>query len=391
MNPRDRLRAVLAGEKPDRPVCDLGGRVASLNTSAYLDLKDWLGFDRALENETVTFLNTIGEIDERVLERFEIPLRRLYLNSPSTFERNIQGDGSFRDEWGVLYQPVGEYNERTGHPLAGGTLDDLESFSWPDPIDPARTAGLKQQAGEIYEQGCWALAAGHVSAGVFQDCWNLRGMEQFLLDLAFDRDFAEALLDKVLEVHIGLWHVFLEVVGDFVDIVETADDLAGQHNLLISPSMFREMVKPRQAALNSAIREKTDAKILYHSCGAILPLVDDLIETGVQILNPIQPLPGLMDPEELVSRYGDELIFHGGLDVQNLLPSGSPLQVQNHVRHYFEVFGSERYIMAPANSVQPGTPPENLVTAFDTAAAYRAGGGIHPVPPTGAAKVSRLI
>jgi uroporphyrinogen decarboxylase len=376
MNYRQRLRSVLSGERPDRPIADLGGRVASLNTTAYLDLKSYLGFGNQLSGETVTFLNTLGELDERILSHFDIPFRRLYLQPPDSYELRTDFNGMFYDEWGVGYQPTGEYNERVRHPLAYATIEDLKRFAWPDSGAPGRVAGLAEQARQFYNQSDYVLVAGHISAGIFQDCWNLRGMEQFMIDLAADPVFAGALLDRVTEIHIGLWERFLEAVGPFVDIVETADDLGGQNGLLISPQMYRQLIKPRHAALNAAIRERTNARILYHSCGAIEPLIDDLIEIGVDILNPIQPLPGHMDPKTLRIRYGDRLVFHGGLDVQRLLLHGSPGEVQDHVRRYLDILGPERYIMAPANSVQPGTPPENLVAAYEAVREYEEGN--HP-------------
>lgn len=368
MNHRDRVRSILAREKPDRPVVDLGGRVASLSTPAYLALKAHLGFGDQIKEETITFLNTVGDLDERIYQQFDIPIRRIYLKPAATFQKNVADDGSFEDEWGVKYRPIGDYNHRFGHPLAKARLEDLEDFPWPDPDDPGRVTGLAEKAQNLFENTDLTLAAGHISSGIFQDCWNLRGMEEFLMDMVLNRDFADVLLDKVTAIHIGMWNNFLDVVGDYVDIVETADDLASQTNLLISKKMYQKMIKPRHAALNQAIREKTKAKILYHSCGAVMPLIDDLIEIGVQILNPIQPLPGLMDPEELKTRFGTKLIFHGGLDVQTLLPFGSPQQIREHLKHYYDVFGTDGYIMAPANSVQPGTPPENLVAAYETAA-----------------------
>lgn len=370
MNHRERVRAILSGVVPDRPVVDLGGRVASLCTPAYLDLKAHLGLGEGIESESITFLNTIGDLDERVLQRFDVPIRRIYLKSASTFTKVVEENGYFRDEWGVGYLPIGHYNERIGHPLADATVDDLDDHNWPDPFDQGRVEGLNAQAKDLFEDSDYALAAGHISAGIFQDCWNLRGMERFFLDLAADKDFANALLDKVTRIHIGLWQNFLDAVGGYVDIVETADDLAGQENMLISPQMYRDMIKPRHRALNSAIREKTQAKILYHTCGAVMQLIPDLIDVGVEILNPIQPLPGLMDPEELKRKFSDNLIFHGGLDVQRLLPDGAPEQVRDHVTHYYDVLGIERYIMAPANTVQPGTPPQNLVAAYETAQLY---------------------
>ncbi|RPI80580.1 MAG: uroporphyrinogen decarboxylase, partial [Chloroflexi bacterium] len=213
----------------------------------------------------------------------------------------------------------------------------------------------------------YILAAGHISAGIFQDCWNLRGMGQFMEDLVLNPEFAETLLKRVTEIHIGIWESFLGAVGPYIDMVETADDLGGQNNPLISPRMYRRMIKPYHAALNAAIREKTRAPILYHSCGAILPLIDDLVEIGVNILNPIQPLPGQMDPETLQKRYGSRLLFHGGLDVQSLLMRGTTDQVREHVQRYLKTLGMHRYIMAPANTVLPGFRPENLVAAYETA------------------------
>jgi uroporphyrinogen decarboxylase len=367
---RQRVRAVLAGERPDHPVIDLGGRVASLSTPAYRDLKAYLGYGAELTGETVTLLNTVGCLDERVLGRLDVPFRRVYLRPASTFKLTVADDGSFRDEWGVGYRPMGPYNERVGHPLATATLADLDRHPWPDPRDPGRVEGLAEEARRLYQETDYSLVAGAISAGVFQDCWNLRGMARFFEDLILNRDFAQALLDRVLAVHVGLWERFLDAVGDYVDLVETADDLGGQAGLLISPRMYRQLIKPRHAALNAAIRKRTRAGIFYHSCGAIVPLIDDLIEVGVDILNPIQPLPGLMDPEALEARYGDRLIFHGGLDVQSLLPSGTPDQVRAHVRRYLDALGPERYIVAPANSVQPGTPPQNLVAAYEAARHY---------------------
>ena len=367
---RERVRALLAGERPDRPVVDLGGRVASLSLPAYLELKAHLGLGTELDGETVTLLNTVGRFDARVLERFDVPIRRVYLRPASTFTLKVADDGSFRDEWGVGYRPKGPYNERVGHPLAEATLADLDRFPWPDPHDPGRVAGLAEEARRLYEETDFSLSAGHISAGIFQDCWNLRGMAQFLMDMALDREFAEALLDRVTAIHVAMWEHFLDAVGAYVDLVGTADDLGGQSGLIISPRMYRELIKPRHAALNAAIRSRTRARILYHSCGAIMPLIDDLIEIGVDVLNPIQPLPGLMDPEDLKRRYGGRLVFHGGLDVQSLLLTGTPAQVRAHVRRYLDVLGPERYIVAPANSVQPGTPPENLVAAYDAARDY---------------------
>jgi uroporphyrinogen decarboxylase len=371
MTNREQFYAVLSGEKPDRPLVDLGGRVASMSKPAYLQLKTYLGMGDGLAEENVTLLNTIGRFDERILQHFQVPFRRLFLRPAAGFQLEVAEDGSFKDEWGVGYQPIDSYNERTGHPLAQAKLEDLEHYSWPDPNDPERTAGLADEARRLSETGCYCLAAGHISAGIFQDCWNLRGMARFMEDLALDPEFACALLDKVTAVHIGMWEQFLEAVGPYVDMVETADDLGGQLGPLVSPVMYRKIIKPYHAALNEAIRLFTKAPIFFHSCGAILPLIDDLVEIGVNILNPIQPLPGLMDPELLARRYGDRLVFHGGLDVQSLLIDGDSSQVRRHVQRYLRALSTNRYIMAPANTILVGAKPENIIAAFRAAAEYQ--------------------
>ena len=364
--PRDHVRLMLSGKSSRHPIVDLGGRVASLSIPAYLDLKAFLGFGNQLESESVTMLNTAGTLDERILQRFGVPFRRLFLRPPGFFHFDIDANGCFKDEWGVTYRPSGPYNERIGHPLAEASIADLELFHWPEPHS-SRVEGLAQEAKYLYENTGFSLVAGHVSAGIFQDCWNLRGMARFLEDMLANPTFAQALLERVAHTHIALWECFLDAVGPYIDIAETADDLGGQNGLLISPAMYRRLIKPYHTALHKTIHCKTRARILYHSCGAIEPLIDDLIETGVEILNPIQPLAHHMHPEVLARCYKDRLIFHGGLDVQSLLLTGTTQDVRCHVRRYFDEFGKDNYIMSPANSVQPGTPPENIVAAYDEA------------------------
>jgi len=356
-------------KKTNQSIVDLGGRVASFSKPAYLDFKKYLGLEDGLsENETVTFLNTICEIDERILQLVGCPFRRIYLNTPSTFNLLINKDGSFHDEWGVRYVPRGPFNERVDPPLGDiASIEEMHKYHWPDPNNKNRVSGLNTRISELKKNPDLTPVAGHISAGIFQDCWNMRGMQQFFEDMAVNTSLAVALLEKITEIHIGLWHAFLDIVGDDVKIVETADDLGTQSGMLVSPAMYRKMIKPFHRQLNSAIREKTNAKILFHSCGAIMPIINDLIEIGVDILNPIQPIPGLMDPEELAERYGERLIFHGGLDVQDLLIHGTPEDVKTHVRRYIEVLGPDGYILAPANSIQPGTPPENVLAAYQAA------------------------
>lgn len=364
---RQRVRRLFAGAAPDRAIVDLGGFVTSFAVDSYLDLKDFLGFGRGWENETVSYINTLADLDQRVLAHFDIPFRRIYPNKVANFEMERDEDGSFKDEWGIVLRPMSHYYERAGQPLAGATLADLDAYPWPDGSHPSRFEGIREKARRLYEDTQYSLVAGAIWSGIFQECWYLRGMQNFLMDMILNKKFAQALLEKVAEVHIRLWVAFLEQVGDYVDMVETADDLGGQNGTLISPEIYRELIKPVQRRLYETIRQHTNAKIFYHTCGAVEPLIGDLIEIGVQVLNPIQPLPGLMDPEMLAERYGNSVIFHGGLDVQNLLTEGTPEQIRASVHHYYKVLGVDRFIMAPSPTVLPGVPPQNLLAAFEAA------------------------
>jgi uroporphyrinogen decarboxylase len=195
-------------------------------------------------------------------------------------------------------------------------------------------------------------------------------MQQFLEDMLLEPEFAIALLDRTISTQIRLYENFLDAVGKYLDVVETYDDLGAQTGPLISPRLYRKIVKPAHERLFAAIHARTRAKVFFHSCGAVMPFIDDMVEIGVDILNPIQPLPGLMDPEELKTRWGERLVFHGGLDVQQLLYQGTPDEVRAFVRRYLDILGPERYIMSPTCPVLPGTPAENVAAAFDAAASY---------------------
>ena len=367
---RERVRAVLSGERPDRPVIDLGGFVNSFTKESYLEFKAHLGYGTDLNEETVTMINTIGRMDNRVLQRFDIPFRRVFPSAASSFRFEYAEDGSFRDEWGITLRPMGTYYAREGSPLKDATIADLDDYPWPDPDAPSRYEGLADEARRLDKETAYSLVGASIWSGPFQQCWYLRGMQKFLEDMILNPEFATALLERVTAIYTRLYENFLNAVGEYLDVVETYDDLGGQTGPLISPRLYRRIVKPAHGRLFAAVHAKTKAKLFYHSCGAIKPLVDDLIEIGVDILNPIQPLPELMDPEELSARWGDRLIFHGGLDVQKLLYNGTPDQVRVSACRYLDTLGPERYIMSPTCPILPGTPPENLVAAFGVAENY---------------------
>ena len=207
---------------------------------------------------------------------------------------------------------------------------------------------------------------------ILQTCLWLRGYDKFFLDLAMNKEYADALLNKVLDLYCRMYTNYYREVGKYAQIVYITDDLGTQVSLLMSPKMFREQVKPKFKAFNDHLKSLGDAKIMFHSDGAIDPLMDDLIEIGVDILNPVQTsTKGLEDTLSLKEKYGDRLAFHGAIDVQQILPNASVDELKKEVARRIHDLGTNGgYIIAPCHNIGYDIPIENVLTLFEAAQEY---------------------
>lgn len=367
MTPRERVLHAINREQPDRVPLDLGGNVSTFTVDAYRKMLDYLSIDYADVPYTDFF--TVFDIDERVMERFHIDIRRVWLNPPSDYEFKIGEDGTWHDEWRIKRTRVRGYAEIAENPLRGASMDELKNYPFPDPDDPSRTRGLKERVEELHHNTDYAISAAYPFGGILElACW-LRGMDAFLMDLALRSDFAFALLDRIADIMLRLYDRYLDIAGPYAQIVEIADDYGMQTGLLISPEMYRKSLAPYHRKVINLIRGKTEAKIFHHSCGSVFALMADLRASGVDILNPIQPMARDMEPEKLKRAFGDRLVFHGGIDVQELLPFGTPEQVRDETIRRARILGAGGgYILAPAHNIQDDVPPENIATMYDTAA-----------------------
>ncbi|MFQ5795559.1 MAG: uroporphyrinogen decarboxylase family protein [Candidatus Bipolaricaulia bacterium] len=221
--------------------------------------------------------------------------------------------------------------------------------------------------------GC-ALTLVGSGSGIFEyACW-IRGFKEFYLDLARDPSLATSLLDKITDYKIRIWELLLDELGHLAQIAQEADDLAGQVDLLISPDMYRQLIKPRHKRVFEFIK-KNAPKPMYvflHSDGAIYDLIPDLIEAGVQILNPVQVSAARMDTRRLKKEFGDVLCFWGGgVDTQNVLPRGTPDEVRDEVRrHLDDLAPGGGYIFGAIHNIQPDVPPENIIAMWETLQEY---------------------
>jgi uroporphyrinogen decarboxylase len=272
------------------------------------------------------------------------------------------------DIWGVRRRPVsygpGAYMEIDHYPLAAASLDDLAGYPWPraEWYDYSALPDLLAAADERQEHALIVF-----NGNPFETSWYMRGFERMMADLALEPDFARELLGRVTDFHVEYFRGVLAAGRGRIDLVFTADDIAGQEGLLVSPAMWEEFIKPCHVRLNRIVHE-FGAKVVYHSDGAVQTAVPGLIDMGIDVLQALQFDARGMDPADLKGRFGDRLCFCGGVSVQRTLPFGIEEDVRREVRSHIRILGAGGgYILGPSHAIQAGTPPQNVLALFDEA------------------------
>ncbi len=376
MTPRERVNKALNHEVPDRVPIDLGGFQTGIHKKAYVELLKHLGIE-----DDVTIMDPVQQLArpcEQVLERFGVDVRYVVAHGPDSFTGGIETntrDGrlwhDLRDEFGVVWSMPDDqqlYMDISHHPLAGATVDDMGDYPFPEGDDSTRFTGLRDEAKRLRDETPYAISTG-IGGVVYEICWYMRGLERWFMDTVENPAFCEALLDKTLAFWMGYYTEFMKEIGDLVDVVMIGDDIGGQSGPLFSPDFYRRIVKPRQEALVQHIKSLTNAKIWYHTCGSVVPLIPDLIDNGIDILNPVQISAVNMDPQQLKDTYGEKLVFWGGgVDTQHVLSFGTPEDVRQDVKKNVEVFKlGGGYVFNSVHNIQAGVPAENIVAMFDAA------------------------
>jgi len=256
-----------------------------------------------------------------------------------------------------------------GHPWQDASAAEIEAWKMPDPNDPFRIAGLAEKARSLREDTDFAIAAYKATLlGVFDLACVMRGMDTFLMDMLADPPAACAALDRTLEFNYGVYSAMLDAVGPYLDVVEFNDDLGTQDNMMFSPDMYREILKPRHAEFVAMLRKKAPrAKVFLHCCGSVRAIIPDLIEIGVDVLNPIQPLARGMDPAELKAEFGSEISFQGAIDVQQGM-IGSVDEVRRETASRINALApGGGYVLATANNITADVPLENVLALYQSA------------------------
>ena len=360
-------------QEPDRVPIDFGSTyMTSIAAPSYLALEKVLGLSPA-PLRLQTPLSKVVLPREEILCRFRVDTRGIPRpDMPASWRNQVQDDGTILDEFGVVWkQPTGcSHYEFLRGPLEGHpTLSDLRALSLPDdPCEAQRFAGYKEMARHLCEETDYAVITA-IPGGFITWAQFLRGFEGWFLDVAADQAFAESLMDCVLELVLGVAGKLLDEVGPYIQIIAFGDDLAFQNGLMMSMPAFRKLIKPRLRRVFDFVRSRCNAKLWFHSDGAIAPLIPDLIDLGVEILNPIQvTAAGMDDTAHLKKEFGKDIVFWGGIDTQQLLPFGTPAQVRADVRRRIQdMAAGGGYVVNSVHNIQSDVPPANIIAMFDEA------------------------
>lgn len=285
----------------------------------------------------------------------------------NNFIPRIVKDDITENEFGMHMKPTSLYVEVVKCPLDNiETVEDIENYSFPDPYAPGR---FESAIKDIEKYGKDYFVIGDVEITIFELAWHLTGLEKYLLGMMCEEPWIERLNDKVEEWSTGL---ALQLVKAGVDAIWLGEDLGSQTSTLISPEIWRNLFKPRHKRLIKKLKQlNPDIIIIMHSDGAVAPLIDDFIEIGVDVYNPIQPNVAGSDPQELKNKFGDRICFFGGIDQQSLLPGGDVIKIYEEIRQRIQILGNGRgYLLAPAHILQADVSSETVNEMIKAAIKY---------------------
>ena len=379
MTSRERVQAVLHHEVPDQVPVIIGvSNATGIKMIPYQAVKKLAGI--TAPDEYIYDWPELGTAlpDEATMQRLHSDVRGVHDRFPqAVLNRNKTRPphSNFVDDWGSGQSEIEEGVWYPGvHPLAEATtIEEVEAYTnWPDMDDPFRVAHVKAQARQLAADNQYAIMATPWLLFPFERAHAMQGLDKFLYNMAVEKDFSKYLLEKIYGYCKTLMGHFLDELGENVDIIKIGDDLGTQESLLISPKMYREFLKPIHADFISFIKSRTKAKVFFHTDGDVFNLIDDFIEIGVDILNPIQTSAGRMSNlAELKSRFGGRIVFCGAVDTQKVLPYGSPTEVRDEVKRVIHALGEGGdFMLASVHTIMNEVPAENVLAMVDAAVEY---------------------
>jgi len=367
MTHRERFYETVTHGHPDRAVYDLSG---SPQTNVdYEATRKQLAALLGIEGKK----QGIFQLDERILQALAIDTRRIGgMPTPQSIHNGTRQNIMY-DSWGIGYKEINGHTEICHNPLKDCTIDEMMAYTLPDPkdIDISRIDLWAKQAKYLKEETDYAVIAEHPVLGVFElGCWMF-GFEDYLYRLAAEPEIVHAFSQRILEYQKQVIDIYYDRLGRYIDCTTSGDDFGTQTGPFMSTAMFQEYIKPYLKERIIHTRKYTDAFYKHHTCGSVHNFIPDLIDCGVDILNPIQPGVYMMECERLKADFGDRITFWGGIDTQHLLPEGSTQDIQDTVSHILSVMGDRGgYILSPAHTIQHDVPAANVIAIYRSADAY---------------------
>ena len=373
MNSRERIIAALSHQEPDRIPFDLAGSTwTGITNGAYQKVRHFLGKNTCEPNWSDVVQQIVIPSDD-ILERFEVDTRGLFPLTSHNWDVYSKLDDSgdhweYYDEWGFTHhfpKENGHWFSLVRHPMENVSPDVslINLYNWPDPSNKVRIKGLREKALGFREQGKLVMLKG-LCAGIFEMHQRFRGMSNALVDPFLYPEFSDCLIGKLADLKIEFWQMVLHDLADVVDVIAEADDYGTQESQLIDPDHFRQYYKPHIVRIIKAMKQSApQAKIMFHSCGNVRPVIPDFIEMGIDILNPVHINAAGMEPYQLKKDFGKDIVFWGGgVDTQRILASGTVNDVKDDVRKNIDALApGGGFVFAAVHNIQSEVPPENIM------------------------------
>ncbi len=373
MNSRERILTTLDHKEPDKVPFDLGGSTwTGIANGAYQNLLKHLG----KKPEDPVWSDVIQQIvipSDDILDNLGVDTRGLFpltSHNWNVFSRLADSGDRwvYNDEWGFTHhfqKENGYWFSLVKHPMENIVPDvsEIETYIWPYASDIDRIKGLRKKALRFREQGKLVVIKG-LCAGIFEMHQRFRGMTNAMTDSFLYPEFSDRLIGKLADLKIEFWEMALAELADVVDVIAEADDYGTQESQLISPDHFREYYKPHISRIIKSIKHSAPkAKIMFHSCGNVRPIIPDFIEIGIDILNPVHINAAGMEPFQLKKDFGKDVVFWGGgVDTQKILASGTTEEVKTDVLKNIDALApGGGFVFAAVHNIQSEVPPENIV------------------------------
>lgn len=365
MNKRECFKETVHHRKPEKVVVDLWGcPLSGISDNKAKELDCFLGYDHDKEKKRFN-------ISEKALLYYDIDTRGVgNIIVPKKSHYKKISDTEVIDEWGIAKKFTGLYWDITDNPLRGKSYEEIEKYPFPDvdSIDINQLKEWRTEAKRLHEETDYAVCGSHPVYGVFEiACW-LFGFDDLLLRMALEPKTIHMFFERFLNYQREVSDIYYSELGEYLDYTSSGDDFATQNSTFCSREMFRELIFPHFKERIRFTKAKTPAKFLHHSCGNVYSLIPDLIEAGVDILNPIQPVQPEMSARSLKSAYGGRIVFHGGFDTQQILVHGTSEEIREETSRLIkEMDYGNGYIFAAAHCIQDDVPVENIDAMFTAA------------------------